>query len=172
MKKRNNGKERGFTLIELLVVIAIIAILSTVVMAGLNSARQKGRDAKRISDIKALQKGLDLYLDTCEGYPMIGPTGGPYEIIGAAPDGLLTTTATGCTAPTEFGTFMATLPVNVLPGGTDYGYCSTADGAATGTASCDIAESGGYHATFTLEAQTGSLAGGVLLYATPSGITP
>jgi prepilin-type N-terminal cleavage/methylation domain-containing protein len=168
MKKRNHSKEKGFTLIELLVVIAIIAILSTVVMAGLNSARQKGRDAKRISDIKALQKGLDLYSDTCNGYPMIGPAAGPiYEVIGAA-GGLLTTTATGCATET-FGTFMATLPVNVLPGGTDYGYCSTVDGAALGAAACNVAESASYQATFTLEGDTGSLLVGQRT-ATPSGI--
>jgi prepilin-type N-terminal cleavage/methylation domain-containing protein len=33
--------KKGFTIIELLVLIAIIAILSTVVMAGFNSARMK-----------------------------------------------------------------------------------------------------------------------------------
>ena len=38
MNKKGN---KGFTLIELLVVIAIIAILLTVVMAGLTSAKQK-----------------------------------------------------------------------------------------------------------------------------------
>lgn len=55
---------RGFTLIELLVVIAIIGILSSVVLASLNSARRKGRDARRISDVKQIQLALELYYDS------------------------------------------------------------------------------------------------------------
>ena len=60
----------GFTLIELLVVIAIIGILSSVVLASLNSARAKGRDTKRISDMKQLQLALELYYDSNAGYPV------------------------------------------------------------------------------------------------------
>lgn len=63
------SKRRGFTLIELLVVIAIIGILSSVVLASLNSARKKGRDARRISDIKQLQLALELYYDANGQYP-------------------------------------------------------------------------------------------------------
>ena len=67
MKRIGN---KGFTLIELLVVIAIIGILSSVVLASLNTARLKARDAKRILDVKQLQNALQLYSeDNNGGYP-------------------------------------------------------------------------------------------------------
>ena len=64
-------KSRGFTLIELLVVIAIIGLLSSVVLASLNEARQKARDARRIADLKQMQVALELYYtsQTIPGYP-------------------------------------------------------------------------------------------------------
>jgi type II secretion system protein G len=61
--------ERGFTLIELLVVIAIIGVLSSVVLASLNSARAKGRDAFRRASMKQLQVALEMYYDDNGGYP-------------------------------------------------------------------------------------------------------
>lgn len=64
-----NQTKRGFTLIELLVVIAIIGILSSVVLASLNSARKKGRDARRIADVKQVQLALELYYDANGTYP-------------------------------------------------------------------------------------------------------
>ena len=39
--------QKGFTLIELLVVISIIGLLASGVLASLNSARMKARDAKK-----------------------------------------------------------------------------------------------------------------------------
>jgi type II secretion system protein G len=61
--------KRGFTLIELLVVIAIIGILSSVVLASLNSARQKSRDSRRVADVKQLQNALELFYDANSSYP-------------------------------------------------------------------------------------------------------
>ena len=62
-------KSRGFTLIELLVVISIIGLLSSVVLASLNSARIKARDAKRLADMQQLQTALDFYYDKFGTYP-------------------------------------------------------------------------------------------------------
>lgn len=63
------NRQKGFTLIELLVVIAIIGILSSVVLASLNTAREKSRDARRISDVKQLQVALEFYFDDNRTYP-------------------------------------------------------------------------------------------------------
>jgi prepilin-type N-terminal cleavage/methylation domain-containing protein len=61
MKENVNSRKAGFTLIELLVVIAIIGLLASIVLGALNSARAKGRDAKRTSDLGELIKAMALY---------------------------------------------------------------------------------------------------------------
>lgn len=95
-------RNKGFTLIELLVVIAIIGILASVVLASLNSARQKARDSKRIGDLKQIQLALELYADSANAlYP--------------------------ATIYTAISTYLASTPYD--PVGTDvkYSYCTSAD---------------------------------------------
>ncbi len=67
MTKSNPRK--GFTLIELLVVIAVIGILASVILVGLSGARARGRDARRLGDIKQVQNGLELYFSANGKYP-------------------------------------------------------------------------------------------------------
>lgn len=62
-------RSRGFTLIELLVVIAIIGVLAAVVLASLNDARAKARDAQRLSDLKQIRIALELHYLDRGGYP-------------------------------------------------------------------------------------------------------
>lgn len=95
--------EKGFTLIELLVVIAIIGVLASVVLASLNTARRKSRDARRIADIKQIQLALELYFDANRKYPDGG---------GATGLGLL--------APT----YIPTVPTDPLGGSYLYADCT------------------------------------------------
>jgi prepilin-type N-terminal cleavage/methylation domain-containing protein len=46
--------KRGFTLIELLVVIAIIALLASIILVSLGSARSRSADTRTLSDIRQL----------------------------------------------------------------------------------------------------------------------
>lgn len=61
--------KKGFTLIELLVVVSLIGVLSTLVIANLNSARERARDAQRKSDLRNIQTALRLYYNDEGGYP-------------------------------------------------------------------------------------------------------
>ena len=56
-------------------VIAIIGILSSLLLASLAIAREKARDARRISDIGQLKLALELYFDVNQSYPSSTPSG-------------------------------------------------------------------------------------------------
>ena len=111
-----NKRTKGFTLIELLVVVSLIGVLATLVLANLNAARQRGRDAQRKSDLRNIQTALRLYYNDFDNYPanMAG------NIAGCGADG---TSICIWGDPFESGvqTYMSTLPTDPLPS-IDYSY--------------------------------------------------
>ena len=153
---------QGFTLIELLVVIAIIGLLSTLAVVSLNNARQKSRDAKRVSDIKQLQTALELFYADKNGYP-----GGASAVLGGA--GFKTLSSTNIWSDTAAGTtYMGQVPANPGPGGTAYSYTGK-DGAGAGCALLAAPFCADYALTFTTEGSVGELTAKMHV-ASPNGI--
>ena len=104
--------KKGFTLVELLVVIAIISLISSVILASLNSARAKARDANRTASIRQVQTALELYYDANDSYPSSPDVGFP---------GILTSALTP--------TYISQIPVNSGVG--PYRYYTAAQNPAT-----------------------------------------
>ncbi len=153
--------KKGFTLIELLVVIAIIGLLSTLAVVSLNNAREKSRDAKRVSDIRQIQTGLELYYADQNTYPVVASA----TVLGATATKVLSSGSHFSATPGSGTVYIGNVPANPTPGGLDYTYTSrTAAGAVCTSGTCPS-----YSITFTLEGPTGQLAAGART-ASPSGI--
>jgi prepilin-type N-terminal cleavage/methylation domain-containing protein len=66
---KNLNTQKGFTLIELLVVVSIIALLASVVVAGLTDARGGAKNSKRNELARQYVTGLGLYHGEYGSYP-------------------------------------------------------------------------------------------------------
>lgn len=138
------NRSKGFTLIELLVVIAIIGLLASIILASLNTARQKGRDARRVADVKEIQLALELYYDANSTYP---------------PDTVtLAATPSAASIPALNPTFISVLPTDPSqPGSGASPYYYQYESLATdGTTACTSVPCSNYVVIAHLEAAANS----------------
>jgi len=82
------SKRIGFTLIELLVVIAIIALLMAVLIPAMNGAREHGKRAVCLNNLKSLVLAWLMYTDDNDGRLVRGLAGddGWVKLLGNLPD--------------------------------------------------------------------------------------
>ena len=148
----NRSARRGFTLIELLVVIAIIGILSSVVLASLNTARNKGADAATKSNLASLRAqaelyydGLNSYANFCTAATTTNIINGAYQTSGAT--GAIVTafataqTAGGVACHAAAGSWVVQAPLKVPVGANIY-WCVDYTGTSTPKDSCARSKSG------------------------------
>lgn len=69
------NKKSAFTLIELLVVIAVIAVLMAILMPALNRAKEQGKRAACLSNLKQLTLAWIMYADDNDDNLVNGDTG-------------------------------------------------------------------------------------------------
>lgn len=110
--------KKGFTLVELMVSISIIGLLSSIALASLNSARLKGNDVKRISDLHQIQLALETYYSTNGTYPIATTYRGTCSSAG----GYSTSGPTGW-IPGLAPTYIPELPVETNPNGGNVELC-------------------------------------------------
>lgn len=170
--------KKGFTLVELLVVIAIIGLLSTLAIVALNSARQRSRDAKRVSDVRQVQTALQLYFDGQNEYPFVAA---PPVNLGEGTNAALTSNGFEATPTAGATVYMGLIPDYPTPGPAseldDYEYTAYDDNTEGSTCTTAGETCGWYKINFDLEDDTGSLKDGVDANsvpdcdANPDGIT-
>lgn len=147
--------KKGFTLIELLVVIAIIGLLSSVVFASLNSAREKARDAKRMADLRELSSAIELFYNETGSYPREGcPVDSSASGTGSCghPNGTGWRTANGLASDFlghNITEFISSLPIDPINDGTYYyqyePHCGQSGGVKQGYWLRVRLEAGGWH---------------------------
>ncbi len=138
--------QKGFTLIELLVVIAIIGILSSVVLASLNTARNKGADVAVKSNLANTRAEAEIFYDvpspTYEGVCALtgaNTIGDSVTAANAAFGGAIVAfaDATASTYNTSqchdaLGTWVAWVPLKASTAGTPSAWCVDNTGSSRG----------------------------------------
>ncbi|MBU2592363.1 prepilin-type N-terminal cleavage/methylation domain-containing protein, partial [Patescibacteria group bacterium] len=117
------SKRKGFTLIELLVVMAILAILSTVAFGQYRISQLKARDAQRKGDIGNIARGLEMYYNDNQAYPLSDAAGR----MSVSQSGSLTALDWGSEFATDEVIYMKVLPRDPTASGGNLNYCYQSD---------------------------------------------
>lgn len=151
------NRSQGFTLIELLVVIAIIGILSSVVLASLNTARTKGSDGAVKANLDTVRTQAELYYDN---------NSNKYSTAAAAGVNCGTTfTASTLFADTTITQALTSVYNN---NGSSALYCNTI-AAGTGYAIATPLKGGGYWCIDSTGQAKGTQGAGAVAYTAVSG---
>ena len=67
--------QKAFTLTELVVVIAIIALIAAVAIPNVQKFLERGRDAKRITDMRVIEAALEAFFEDSGRYPNFADDG-------------------------------------------------------------------------------------------------
>lgn len=123
---------RGFTLTELLVVISIIAVLSSIVLVGVNQARNRGKNARAAADISQYITGLALVRERQGEYPSTGGVNA-YMCLGTSCQwggSAVSNAGSGVVGPDWLGGVMSSIPSssNLQSGYQGYQYASNGSG--------------------------------------------
>jgi prepilin-type N-terminal cleavage/methylation domain-containing protein len=77
MKNSGDKERRGFTLIELLVSISIIAVLMSLILPAVNSAREAARKTECLNNVKNISLAIVNATETKKRFPAAAYWGGP-----------------------------------------------------------------------------------------------
>lgn len=132
--------KNGFTKIEILIIAAIIGVLGLSSVFSVMTARSRTRDAVRMSDIRQVQAGLEVYFGNNNTYP----ESSDYIALGSVTTSCLTDN--GFTSSCSDGKYLEAVPATPSSGLKGYSSCSGASDAY-----CYIAQNGDYRISFELE---------------------
>lgn len=137
---------KGFTLLELLVTISIIGILIGIISVSFSTAQKRSRDAKRIGDLKAIQKSVEQCYAINSDYPSAVVSGSALDC------GIQTTMNSVPYDPKNTGSYVYVYTVST--DGINYCLCALLEKTGAGNANsfgadgvCSLLNNGDYYCT-------------------------
>lgn len=67
--KKWNISQHGFSIVELLITVVIVSILASLTVNAYSGVQQRSRDTRRVSDMNAIVKALEMYKIQTGSYP-------------------------------------------------------------------------------------------------------